>query len=69
MTGQEFAIETKRSCSHPLAPEELKRSVTVGEIVRSSKNSTSLHRETFSAQHLEQGQQPHLGGCVSQAEA
>ena len=69
VTGQEFATETKRSCSHPFAPEELERSVAVGEIVRSSKNSTSLHWETFSAQHLEEGQQPHLGGCVSQAEA
>ena len=44
---------------YPFAPEELKRSVAVGEIVRSTENPTSFHRKTFPAQDLEQGQQPH----------
>ena len=49
----------RKSDSYPFAPEELKRSVAVGEIVRSTENATSFHGKTFPAQHLEQGQQPH----------
>ena len=60
MTGQEFAIETKRSCSHPLAPEELERSVAVGEIVRSPENPASFHRKAFSAQNFEKSEKLHL---------
>ena len=48
-----------KSDPYPLAPEELKGSVAVWEIVRSTEDSTSFHGKTLPAQHLEQGQQPH----------
>ena len=52
-------IVLQKKDSYPLAPQELKSSVAVGEIVRATENATSFHRKTFPAQDLEQGEQPH----------
>ena len=45
---------------YPFAPEELERSVAVGEIVRSPENPASFHRKAFSAQNFEKSEKLHL---------